>query len=71
MEDEEHNGLGDVDFSGPAHQDDAHAVGAQRGIGGATGCAHGRHDAGMNGVGADVATGCTRDRFGHEPYRCF
>jgi hypothetical protein len=43
-----------VNLSRPAHRNDTHAFGAHGGIGGATGCAHRRHDAGMNRVGADL-----------------
>src|SRR5437763_6007480 len=59
-----------VKFSRPAHRNDAHAFGPHGGIGGATGCAHRRHDAGMNRVGADLVLRVLhRDRFGHQPYR--
>jgi len=37
-----------VNFSGPAHRNDAHAFGPHGGIRGATGCAHRRYDAGVN-----------------------
>src|SRR5208283_581798 len=43
-----------VNLSRPPHRNDPHPFGPHGGIGGATGCAHRRHDAGMNRVGADL-----------------
>jgi len=37
-----------VNFARSAHRNEAHAFGPDGGIGGSTGCAHWRHDAGMN-----------------------
>src|SRR5436305_11661728 len=42
------NGVGYlVNFPRPAHRNDAHAFGPHGRIGGATGCAHWRHEAGI------------------------
>ena len=46
-----------VNLSWPAHRHYAHAFGSHGGVGSATRCAHWRHDAGMNRVGADVILG--------------
>src|SRR6516225_10414833 len=43
-----------VYFPRPAHWNEAHSFSPDSRIGGATGCAHRRHDAGMNRVGADI-----------------
>src|SRR5215469_4419956 len=57
-----------VDFSRPAHWNEAHSFGPDGRIGGATGCTHRRHDAGMNRVGADIVLAVLhRDPFGHQP----
>ena len=50
-----------IDFSRPAHWNEAHPFGPDGRICGATRCAHRRHDAGVNRVGTDI------DRDGREP----
>src|SRR6516162_10304875 len=56
---------------GRAHWNEAHSFGPDGRIGGAAGCAHRRHDAGMNRVGADIVLAVLhRDPFGHQPHRC-
>src|SRR5215472_14321543 len=54
---EQNGGRHLVNFSRPAHRNEAHAFGPDSRIGGANGCAHRRHDAGMNRVGADLILG--------------
>jgi len=54
IESQKQNGIGHfLNFSGPAHRNDPHAFCPHGRIGGAAGCAHRRHDAGMNRVSAD------------------